>query len=536
MLALVNPSVCYTTLTNLLPIPRPSNAKVIGRNFIFMGLEVVITLVCTLLTTVVIARIIGPTRLGYFNLILWLTTITCSVGSLGIPLTTFKYMGEFLGGGKKDLARAVFFYNLWAQSAIASALTAISMIAVFTVVDPAYRVCSALLVLSMVPNMITFVPSQANSAAEDAALNTRGALVGAIVYVLAVAVSLLLGWNLVGIAASVLLYRSAELVVKIVPVFKSMENVDRVPLPREIRKRMFAFSGLSTGLMVLQIVIWDRSDIIFLKLLQPDIRQLAYFSVCFSVADRLMRLPQTFANALSSTQMAEYGRDKDRLFRMTSQASTYVLLGALPILIGVACIGGPFIRVMYGPQYLPAIPVFIVVALLSIPKAVLMPAQTLLYSAEDLGFMLRWGCLAAVINLVLDVALIPGHGAIGAAWANGIAQTIAAVSIWGRVLVRYPVRIDMPLLLRLAAATLAMVIIVLGIVATPLSPIMKLGVAIPAGAIVFVLTSRMFTVLQKEDRRRLLMLSALLPTPISSSFTRLVNFLVPQPTVAEVSR
>jgi O-antigen/teichoic acid export membrane protein len=524
-----------TTLTSPLPIPAPSNAKVIGRNFIFIGLEVVITLVCTLLTTVVIARVIGPTRLGYFNLVLWLTTITCSVGSLGIPLTTFKYMGEFLGGGQKELARAVFFYNLWAQSVIASALTAISMIAVFTIVDPGYRFCSALLVLSMVPNMITFVPSQANSAAEDAALNTRGALVGAIVYVIAVAVSLLLGWNLVGIAAGVLLYRTAELAVKIVPVLRSMKTVPRVSLPVGIRKRMFSFSGLSTGLMILQIVIWDRSDIIFLKLLQPDIRQLAFFSVCFSVADRLMRVPQTFANALSATQMAEYGRDKDRLFKMTSQASMYVLLGALPILIGVACIGGPFVRVMYGSQYLPAIPVFIVVALLSIPKAVLTPALTLLYSAEDLGFILKWGCVAALINVLIDVALIPSYGAIGAAWANGIAQTVAALTIWGRVLVRYPVRIDMPVLLRLAAATLAMAIVVLGIVAMPLSPVMKLSLAIPAGAIVFAITSRMFMVLQKDDRRRLLVLSALLPTPVASSFKRLVDFLVPPSPVVEVS-
>src|SRR5579862_6256715 len=104
------------TLTIPSPMPDRNNAKVIGRNFVFMGLEVLITLVCTLLTTVVIARVIGPTRLGYFNLIFWLTSITCSVGSLGIPLTTFKYMGEFLGGGKKELARAVFFYNLWAQT------------------------------------------------------------------------------------------------------------------------------------------------------------------------------------------------------------------------------------------------------------------------------------------------------------------------------------------------------------------------------------------------------------------------------------
>jgi O-antigen/teichoic acid export membrane protein len=525
-----------TTLTMPAPTPAPSSARVIGRNFIFMGLEVLITLVCTLLTTVVIARAIGPTRLGYFNLIFWLTSITCSVGSLGIPLTTFKYMGEFLGGGQKELARAVFFYNLWAQTVIACALTIIGMIAAFTVVEPAYRLCSVFLVLSMVPNMITFVPSQANCAAEDAALNTRGAFVGALVYVLAVAVSLLLGWNLVGIAAGVLLYRTAELAVKILPVFKSMKTVSRVPLPPEIRKRMFSFSGLSTGLMILQIVIWDRSDIIFLKLLQPDIRQLAFFSVCFNVADRLMRIPQTFANALSATQMAEYGRDKARLFRMTSKASTYVLLGALPILIGVACIGGPFVRVMYGSQYLPAIPVFTIVALLSIPKAILTPAQTLLYSTEDLGFILKWGCVAAAINVILDLALIPHHGALGAAWANGVAQSFAALTIWGRVLVQYPVRIDKPVLLRLAAATLAMAIVVLGIMAMPLSALMKLSVGVPAGVVVFLVTSRMFAVLQKDDRRRLLQLSALLPTPVGSSLNRLVDFLVPPPVVVEVAR
>ncbi|MGC2830366.1 MAG: polysaccharide biosynthesis C-terminal domain-containing protein [Candidatus Acidiferrum sp.] len=518
------------------PTPDPNNAKVIGRNFIFMGLEVVITLVCTLLTTVVIARVIGPTRLGYFNLIFWLTSITCSVGSLGIPLTTFKYMGEFLGGGKKELARAVFFYNLWAQTVIACVLATIGVIAAFTVVDPAYRICSALLALSMVPNMVTFVPSQANTAAEDAALNTRGALVGAIVYVVAVAASLLLGWNLVGIAAGVLLYRTAELAVKTVPVLNSMKGVSHVPLPPEIRKRMFSFSGLSTGLMILQIVIWDRSDIIFLKLLQPDIRQLAFFSVCFSVADRLMQIPQTFANALSATQMAEYGRNKDRLFRMTSKASTYVLLGALPILIGVACIGGPFVRVIYGSQYLPAIPVFIVVALFSIPKAILTPAQSLLYSAEDLGFILKWGCVAAAVNVGLDFALIPSHGALGAAWANGVAQSLAALTIWGRVLVRYPVRIDTRVMLRLAAATLAMAIVVLGIVAMPFDPLMKLSVAVPVGAIVFLVTSRMFAVLQKDDRLRLLQLSALLPTPVGSTFKRLIDFLVPQAAVVEAAR
>jgi O-antigen/teichoic acid export membrane protein len=191
---------------------------------------------------------------------------------------------------------------------------------------------------------------------------------------------------------------------------------------------------------------------------------------------------------------------------------------------------------MYGSQYLAAIPVFIIVALLSIPKAVLTPALTLLYSAEDLGFILKWGCAAAAINVLLDVALIPSHGAIGAAWANGIAQTFAAFSIWGRVLLRYPVRINVPVTLRLIAATLAMAAIVLGIVAIPLSPVAQLSIAVPVGAIVFAITSRMFMVLQKDDRRRLLALSSLMPAAIGHAFKRLVDFLVPQPTAVEASR
>jgi len=386
----------------------------------------------------------------------------------------------------------------------------------------------------MLPNMVTFVPSQANTAAENSAVNTKGAFVAAMVYMLAVALSLLLGWDLVGIAAGILLYRTAELVVKIVPVFRSLDGVRRVPLPKEIRKRMFTFSGLSTGLMLLQIVVWDRSDIIFLKLLQPDIRQLAFFSVCFSVADKLIRLPQSFANALSATQMAEYGRDKMNLYKITSQAFRYVLMGALPILIGIACIGGPFVRVMYGSQYLPAIPVLIVVVLFSIPKAVLTPAQTLLYSVEDLGFILKWGCAAGLLDIALDVALIPGHGAIGAAFANGMAQTVAAVAIWSRALSRYPVRIDTSVLLRLAAAICAMAVVVLGIVAMPFGAALRLSLAIPAGVAVFLLTSRAFMVLQNEDRRRLLVLSTSVPKPIRTWFMRLVDFLVPQSPVAKL--
>jgi hypothetical protein len=92
----------------------------------------------------------------------------------------------------------------------------------------------------------------------------------------------------------------------------------------------------------------------------------------------------------------------------------------------------------------------------------------------------------------------------------------------------------MPVVFRLAAATLAMAIVVLSIVASPLSAVTRLCVAVPVGAMVFLVTSRMLRVLQKDDRRRLLQFSALLPTPVGASFKRLVDFLVPQTQAVEV--
>ncbi len=526
------------TIEKPIAAPQPvfrNNTRIIGRNFLFMGLEVAITLIATALTTVFIARVIGPTRLGYFNLILWLTSISCSIGSLGIPLTTFKYFGQFLGAGQPELARAVFFYNLRVQAILASSLTAISMVAVFTIVDPAYRTCAVMLFLTMIPNMVTFIPSQANMVAETAVYNTRGAFVRAAIYIIAVTLSLLLGWDLVGIAAGIFLSCCAELLIKLVPVLKSMEGIAKVPLPTDIRKKMFAFSGRSAGLVLLQIVVWDRSDVIFLKLLQPDIRQLAFFSVCFSLVDRLMLPAQALANSLSATQMSESGRDKRILFKITSQAFVYLLIGALPILVGVACIGGPFIRVVYGAQYIPAIPVFIVVALLGIPTAVLTPARTLLYSADDIGFVLKLGSIAAVVNIAADYLLIPGYGATGAAWANGMAQMLAAAIIWTRVFTRYPVRVNLPIVLRLVAATSAMAAVVVAIIHMPLDPAAQLAVAIPAGALVFLGMSRVFKMLQQDDRRRLLALSALVPRPARTCYEYLVNFVAPDQPLLKLS-
>lgn len=514
--------------------PR-SNTRVVAKNFLFSGLEVFISIIATLLTTVAVARVMGPQKLGYFNFIYWLTSTSAALGSLGIPMMTLKYMGEYLGRGDQSLAKTIFVRCLWIQTGISFALAVLGEVVVFSIGDPQYRWMSFFLVLSILPVMVSYIPSQANTAAEDFPANTKGTMVGVTVNVVAFGATLIFGWGLLGLAVSVLLFRTAELAAKLLPLLRWSSDIPSTELPPDLRRRMFAFSGRSTGLMMLQLLVWDRSDIIFLKILQADIRQIAFFSVSFSLAERLLLLPQALANSLGATQMAEYGRDRERLYRLTGIAATYMMMTSLPILLGAACLSQAIVRIVYGQQYLPAIPVFAIVAVFAVSKGLLGPAQTLLYSTEDLGFLLKWGIACGIVNVILDVTLIPGHGAIGAAIANGLAQTTAAAGVWARAVRRFPLQLKTGVLVKLLMTSLCMVAAVLVVThyRLPLPAEAALGVA--TGVLVFFVTLRLVAVLQQEDRQRLLLLGRAVPGRLRPWFGRVIDFLAPAAAQADAA-
>jgi O-antigen/teichoic acid export membrane protein len=507
--------------------PGPSLKRRIAQNSIWYGIEVAIGILATLATTIVIARVIGPARLGYFNYIYWLSNTAGGLASLGIPATTGKYMAEYLAGGEKGVARAIFFFTLRVQSAVALVMTAIGLILIFEFVDPAYRHAAMLLVGAMLPQMLAFIPSMANMGAEKVAANTRGAFAGTVAYVLLVALSLHLGWDLLGIAFAVFLSRLVELAAKLIPVLGWVREVPAGELPAGVKKRMVSFSGQNMILLILNVVVWDRSDMVFLRILQSDTRQLAFFSVAFSIIEKLFLVPQTFAAAVGVSQFYEFGRDRQRLLRMTTTAAKYVCLCGLPILSGAAAISAPLIGTLYGPSYLPMIRVFQMMAVFAIPRLVILPAYNLLLATDNQKPLVMWNCVCGAADVLLDLGLIPFFGGFGAAAANGIAQTLAAVGVWVIVGRRFSIRLDTAFLIRLTAVCGAMAAVVLAIV-YGLHSWVAVAAGTGAGIAVFVLGLRIASVLAVEDRERLLTLERRLPARIQSWFREFVMFIAPQ--------
>ena len=344
------------------------NTEKIASNAVWYGFDVGFGLFTTFATSIAIARTIGPHRLGYFSYILWLVTIGANLGGVGIPATAVKYMAEYLGRGEAGIARAIFSSALRLQAAFASAITIIGLVLVLTVSERSYWASSALLVASILPGMLTALLARAHMAAENMRANLPSSIASNCLYIIGTVCSLVLGWNLVGIAASVFISRSLEVLLRFVSVGRWMRTLPSAVVPGEVWLRMRKFSGWSTMLMIVQLIVWDRSDVILLKWLSPNIAEVTFFSVAFNLTEKAMVLPQAFGLAIGVSVLAQYGRDESVLGALVSRAARYMLLFGLPFLLGLSVLSGPAIQTLYGREYLAVVPILACAAALATKK------------------------------------------------------------------------------------------------------------------------------------------------------------------------
>jgi len=514
------------------PSGSADNTQTIARNSFWYGIELVFSLVVTFCTSVAVARVVGKdfvgqARLGYFQYVVWLTNVTIAVGSLGLPSTTRKYMAEYLNCGQPGVARATYLTTLKIQAFIALGVAVVGLGAVLVLGDPQYQVASLLLVAAMSPRIVASIPSMANNAAEVMRRNTGPSLAGGIATATLTIFGLLLGWDLVGVAASLFVGNALECGLKLHSVERWLGGVARGMVSPELKKRMFAYSGQGLGLMLLNIVVWDRSDMVILKAVNSDWKhQIVFFSYAFNLSERILMIPNSFGTSLAATMMAQFGRGQARLKEMTVDGARYALLVALPLLLGVACISPRLVLFLYPETFRPMIATLAIVTLLAIPKALVAAPTMLLQAIEKQGFLIVWGCLCGAVDIGLDFLLTPQYGANGAAIANGTAQAMAALGIW-----IYAWRIS-GLQLRLAdfgRIAVSGVLMSAGVLAFIRAVPGTLGMfgAIVLGAVIWTIALRITGALRPEDAARFLSVGGQLPAAVRPHWRRLIGWLAP---------
>ncbi|RZU42448.1 O-antigen/teichoic acid export membrane protein [Edaphobacter modestus] len=500
------------------------NSKTIARNTAWYGLENLIGFATSLITSIAIARTLGPTKMGYIIYVTWLTGIVSQLGSVGIPITTRKYMAEYLGGGDYTTARFIYFRTLLIQTLLAAVATFGAVIWVFYNAPAEYRIAALLLVLGMLPAMSNFISAQANVASETLSANLPGSLASTATYFILTLLAVVLDWGVNGIAFAMFAMKWVDCLVRLVPTMRRILTwkSGHAHPPADLRARMMSFASQSVMGMLLTLVVWDRSELFLLKHLTPDIRQLSFYSVAFSLAERLLIFPSIFAAASGASMYAQYGRDRSRLPSMTAASARYIALISLPIHIIAVPLAAPVVLVLYGKQYVGALVVATVAPLLCLPKAFSGPIQSLFESVDEQKYFIVTTVIASFIDIAVAWLLIPSYGALGACLGSGAAQFTAVVLMWAIGIRRYDIRLPWGFIFKISAIS-AFAACSAYLVTSKLAalPALLAGCAIATG--VFILLGYIFKILEPEDRDRFKVISDACPPPVAAPINYLLD-------------
>ncbi|MGB6546896.1 MAG: flippase [Candidatus Acidiferrales bacterium] len=241
-----------------------------------------------------------------------------------------------------------------------------------------------------------------------------------------------------------------------------------VPIARKLINQ-----GFTMALCLLTISIYTRVDQVMLHVMSTD-RILGQYVVAARVSELFEALPAAFIASLfpllcvSVVDLTRFQRHLDLGYR-------YMMVAGAGISV-VCCVGaGPIMRLAYGPRYDAAAPLLAVLIWSEI--AVFFGSAVLngLLAAELQQYALWATVVGSVVNLGLNLYLIPRWNATGAAWA-----TVA--SYWaGWVLALLPFRKTRYILavgLRSLVPVTAIALAVCGgAFLLPISALVRLGIA-----------------------------------------------------------
>jgi stage V sporulation protein B len=499
--------------------------KILHNSF-WYGLETVFEMVAFFGTSIAVARYLGPAKLGYFSYINLFVTIITRTSGTGLSTATRKYMSEFIALERLGTARAVYNLAHRYQFIAASSITILGVAGIVLFGDPHFRLVSVILILSIIPGLMSWVPAQANLAFEDMSKNAQSAFGYIIVYATVIGLTLYFQWDLVGVASATLVGRTVEVFLRTIPLNRFLRTLPLDPLDGEIIRRIRRYCVQAVGLQILMSVIWDRSEMFFLRAFS-SLEQMAFYSVSFTFANNnLMMFPRILGGSTGVTLMVEATRDPDRVASIVQNSCRYLLLIMLPVCLGAAAVAFPAVHVVYGKRYAGAVPVLIIAAILVIPRAFQSIPELLLRTADLQNRILVWYTVTGVINIVLDYFLIRHYGAIGAAWANGIAQCFGVIAIWEVARRVYIFRFPIQAGIRLSAAAAIMAAMTYSI-DRAIAGLPGLVLAITTAIPVYLLLVKLFRGLAFSDRVRLAPIGNRFPAPARKLYLAAIDFITP---------
>ena len=504
----------------------------VATNSLWSALSTLGSLLFGLVTSIVLARALGPTVIGQYHYWIWVTGLLVLIASPGPAQAMTKFGAELLGKQDRQTASSLFAWLLVAELALGSLAAGAALLYAWSTraSDPsADLVAFAIVAISVVPGVVERLLLAAAKGTQEFRYLSQASLGGNLFYAVCAIGAVMLGYGIHALLLSLLARRIVTILLIgwQLPTHYSLRGALPFAVPAELRRRLLLYCRDVSLILVIDTVLYERSELYFLKRFATE-ADIAFYSQSFDLALKSMAIPAIFSGVLLPTFSSLAGqRETGELSKRfdSLHLSSYRILAliAMPIGLGGAAITPAFV-LLYGPDFLPMSPVLSILLVGNIVGALASVSATILHSVDEQNFIVRLGLGVAVLNIGFDLILIPRYGAIGAALANSGSQLVSGIVGIIYSMRRFSLSFPLRSLGRIGLAALA---------AAAIAWLISrwfggLVLAIGAGILVYPLLLRLFAALEATDHAFLSQVSGYLPSRLAPAYQGLVDFLAPQ--------
>jgi antigen flippase len=396
---------------------RPVAERELRHDVLLMVGAKVGVLVLGAVTTVIVARSLGPAGRGSLASTYALMTLLAQLGTLGIVSANPYYVAREPG-----LLARVAGNSLWLAGALGLLMAAIGMtlklVAPGALPDIGWPELSV--AMFAVPIALCSLFLRSILLADGRTVLYNGLEVGAALLTVLLLLTIL---PLAG--GGVLLALSLMIFPQVVALLASMFAMRRHgrllrPLDGALARRMIGY-GVRAYLITLIAYMLIRIDLLLVNGIQGS-SSAGQYSIAVALASALYVLPVSVSINLFA-RVARGSADRET----SLEVFHLVAVGYLLVCVLAVPLAGPAIALMFGPAFHPAISLFLWL-LPGIYCLGLLNVIAYHFAANGMpwGLLLVW-IPGLAVNLALDIALLPHHGTYVASIASTLAYAIVLV-------------------------------------------------------------------------------------------------------------
>lgn len=376
------------------------------------------------LSFTIVARLVGPATTGVFHFAVSITSIFVTFTDLGLTPVLIREMAGNEEKGRKYLAKAIRIKLLLIPLSVLAVLAYAWLTGITG--ETFLAVVVACFVMSC--DAVSLLWYGAIRGRRELRFEAVGMFVGQVFTAIVSISAAVLGWGVVGLVFGLLAGSVWNVGWSIRQSYRlglAPRTSSEWPLSRIAKLALpFALAGIF-------VKVYSYIDTLLLQRFHTD-EVVGHYAVAYKVTYALQFLPLAFVAALypGMSSAAAQGRKAD-LQALLSGSLRLMMLAGVPLSALLSALASPIILTVYGTEFAGSIAPLSILPWALIPIFLDFPIGSLLNATHRAHLKTTSMGVAMVINVILNVLLVPTYGAVGAAW-SGIASfwTLMVVGLW----------------------------------------------------------------------------------------------------------